>query len=378
VAIHEATPAELDGWDARTVEVPGGDVYQSVAWARYRERHGWRPRFLVFDDGFRLLSLERPWPLIGGAGAYLSRGPVGAGEPVERTAERLTAGAHHLAANGVDVVASDAEIEAATGYRALLGAAGFKPIEEVQASRDRMRLPLPDGTDEDELFASFGSSTRQLVRGAEKSGLRVVRYDARSGDGPAAGVGDGFEAPPGGSLGAAARPVFDRLYDLLREAAVRRHFHLGSKAAFVDWSMAGLAAGHVVYLEVRDGDDRLLGGATFYRHGGRLTYSHSGDRADLRPTYPGVVRLILWRAIQLAVRERLQEMDLGGVDVPGARRIPREGEEMHGLYAFKRSFGAEWLELSGNHEWVARPWRYAAGRVTGRLVGLRPGGTGSR
>jgi lipid II:glycine glycyltransferase (peptidoglycan interpeptide bridge formation enzyme) len=375
VAIHEAAQGELEGWDARTVEAAGGDVYQSVAWARYRERHGWLPRFLVFEDGFRLLSLERPWPLVGGSGAYLSRGPIAAGEPVERTAGRLRAAAGHLAGIGVDVVASDAEIEAATGYPALLRAAGFRPIEEVQASRHRMRLPLPDGADEEKLLASFGSSTRQLIRAAEKAELRVIRYDGTIGDGPAAAVGEGFEAPPAGSLGAAAQPVFERLYDLLQNAAVRRHFHLGAKAAFVDWSVAGLAAGHVVYLEVRDSDDRLLGGATFYRHGGRLTYSHSGDRAELRSTYPGVVRLILWRAIQLAVRERLHEMDLGGVDVAGARRLPTEGEEMHGLYAFKRSFGAEWLELTGNHEWVARPWRYAVGRVTGRLVGLLPGGS---
>jgi serine/alanine adding enzyme len=378
MAIHEASPGELEGWDARTVEVPAGDVYQSLAWARYRERHGWRPRFLVFDDGFRLLSLERPWPLIGGSGAYLSRGPISAGEPVEQTAGRLRAAADHLAATGVDVVASDVEIEAATGYPALVEAAGFKPIEEVQASRHRMRLQLPEGTEEEQLLASFGSSTRQLIKAAEKAGLRVLRYDASTGDGPAAAVGDGFEAPAAGGLGASARPMFEGLYDLLRDAAQRRRFNLGAKAAFVDWSMAGLAAGHVVYLEVRDPEDRVLGGATFYRHGGRLTYSHSADRADLRQTYPGVVRLILWRAIQLAVRDRLQEMDLGGVDVPGARRVPEEGEEMHGLYAFKRSFGAEWLELTGNHEWVARPWRYAAGRITGRVVGLMPGGGASR
>jgi hypothetical protein len=377
VAIHEATAEELEGWDARTVDVAGGDVYQSLTWGRYRERHGWHPRFLVFDDGFRLLSLERPWPLIGGSGAYLSRGPVAAGEPAEQTAGRLRAVADHLAANGVDVVASDAEIEAATGYPALLRDAGFRPIEEVQASRHRMRLVLADGIVEAALFASFGSTTRQLIRAAEKAGLRVIRYDAAAGDGPGAAVGDGFEAPAAGSLGPAAQPVFERLYDLLRDAAQRRHFNLGAKAGFVDWSTAGLAAGHVVYLEVRDPDDRVLGGATFYRHGGRLTYSHSGDRADLRQEYPGVVRLTLWRAIQLAVRERLQEMDLGGVDVPGARREPREGEEMHGLYAFKRSFGAEWVELTGNHEWVGRPWRYAAGRITGRIAGLMSGGSGA-
>jgi hypothetical protein len=42
---------------------------------------------------------------------------------------------------------------------------------------------------------------------------------------------------------------------------------------------------------------------------------------------------------------------------------------MLGLYEFKRSFGATWIELTGNHERVARPWRYGLGRVTGRLLG---------
>jgi lipid II:glycine glycyltransferase (peptidoglycan interpeptide bridge formation enzyme) len=56
-------------------------------------------------------------------------------------------------------------------------------------------------------------------------------------------------------------------------------------------------------------------------------------------------------------------MDLGGVDTPAARRKPEPGEEMHGLLAFKEAFGGQWVEQSGNHEWVARPWRYALGRV---------------
>ncbi len=167
--------------------------------------------------------------------------------------------------------------------------------------------------------------------------------------------------------------TFDRFYDLLAAAAERRHFHLGARRGFVDWSLAGLAAGQLVYLEVRDPDGAMLGGATFYRHGRRLTYSHSGDRVEVRRTYPGVVRLILWRAIQLAIAEGLDEVDLAGVDVPGARRIPEPDEPMYGLYAFKRSFGAEWVELAGNHEWVARRYRYLAGRAAGRLVGFGRG-----
>ena len=57
----------------------------------------------------------------------------------------------------------------------------------------------------------------------------------------------------------------------------------------------------------------------------------------------------------------------------GARREPLAGEEMIGLYDFKRSFGATWIELTGNHERVARAWRYGLGRLTGRLPGRLPG-----
>ncbi len=374
-AIRDATPDELLDWDSRTVDVPGGNVYQSLAWARHRERLGWRPRFLVSADGSRLLALVRPWRGIGGAGAYIPRGPVLGSGSVQAAAERLVAAAEHLAASGVDVVASDAEIEAATGYGAIIEASGFRPIEEVQPSRHRVALALPAGTTEASAFRAMGESARQSVRYAERAGLRVVRWDIRSGHGDGAPVGDGFEAPEA-PLGTASRDAFDRLYDLLAAAADRRHFRLLPRAPFVEWSIAALQAGHVVLLEVVDPDGLQLGGATFYRHGGRLTYSHSGDRADLRRARPGVPHLLVWRAIQLAIRDGLGEVDLAGVDVPGRRRRPVEGEEMYGLYAFKRSFGAEWVELAGNHERVIRPARYLLGRISGRLAAAGRAGRG--
>jgi len=63
-------------------------------------------------------------------------------------------------------------------------------------------------------------------------------------------------------------------------------------------------------------------------------------------------------------------MDLGGVDVAGARREPREGEPMYGLYQHKRSFGAEWLELTGAHERIIDAGRYRVGRVAARVARL--------
>ncbi|HLA17122.1 MAG TPA: GNAT family N-acetyltransferase, partial [Candidatus Limnocylindrales bacterium] len=116
-----------------------------------------------------------------------------------------------------------------------------------------------------------------------------------------------------------------------------------------------------------DGADGPIGGLVLYRHGRRLSTVQSADRLDARGPYPGVLHLLRWRAIQQAIAERCDEMDLGGADVAGARRRPNQGEPMHGLYEHKASFGARWIELSGAHELVLRPRRYAAGRVAARL-----------
>jgi hypothetical protein len=367
--VRELGPDELGDWDARTVDVPGGEVYQSRAFGAYRSRHGWRARYLALGDGGRVLALERSWPLVGGGGAYLPRGPVTGGDAPEVTAARLIAAARWLAAQGLDVVSADPAVPVPSAYPDRIAAAGFRPIEEIQPSRHRMAVALPAAASEDDLLRACDETTRRHIRGALKRGVRCVRYDALAGGDP----GEGFEAPDPADLSSAGADVMSRLYDVLAETGGRRGFRVGARGPFLDWGRTGLEAGRVVVLEMLDPDGRTLAAAMFYRHGGRLTYSHSGDRGELRRAWPGVAHLELWRALQLAHREGLGEFDLGGVDVPGARRIPVDGEPMWGLYRFKRSFGAHWVEQAGNHEWVARPWRYAAGRLTARLVGGKGG-----
>lgn len=374
--IAEATADELRDWDARTVDLPGGHVYQSRAWGETRRAAGWTPRYLAFDDGFRLLSLERPWRFIPGRGAHLARGPVSAGEPVALTAERLAAASAYLGEQGVDVVATDAQIEAATGYPDLIRAAGFRPIEEIQPSRNRMALALPLDADEATLLDSLERRVAQRIRSAERSGLRTLRWDL----GMPADPGDEFELPPlaerpTAADASAAIPALDRLYDMLNEAAERREFRVAPRARFVDWFSAGMATAQVFYLEIRSPDDQVLGGATFYRQGGRLSSAISGDRAELRKAFRGVTHLLMWRGLQIAIREHRIEMDYDGADVRGHREEPAEGDAMFGLYRFKQSFGARWIELTGNHERVIRPVRYTLGRLTGRL--RLPGSTAS-
>ena len=362
--VRPATAAELADWDERTVDRPGGHVYQSRAWAAHREASGWQSHFLVIDgDGGRppgVLALSRSWPWISGGSAYLPRGPVAAdGEDPAAVADRLAAATSFLAELGTDVLATDAEVPAENGYRDELAARGFHPIEEIQPSRHRITLPLT-GLDEEAALANASKSTRQRVRKADEGGTIVVRHDARAGDGE---VGEGFAAPSEPTAVA-----LDRFYDLLLETGERRHFSFGPRPSFLAWWVAAHRAGHLVHLEARDPEGRPLAGLLLYRHGDRLSTVHSGDHADARRDHPGALHLLRWRAIQLAIRERRREMDLGGVDVAGARREPRDGEPMWGLYQHKLSFGGHWLELAGAHERIIRPTRYRAGRVASRVA----------
>ena len=363
--LRELADAELVGWDAAAVDAPGGHVFQSRAWAAHRASGGWQPRFLAAGD-VRALALVRPWPLVGGGSAYLPRGPVGPGTPWTgdgsgaAIGETLVAAARYLASDGVDVVAADAEVAAGDeAYRAVLGAAGFRGIPEIQPSRHRTSLALPADGDAAGVLASVAKSTRQRIRQAERDGVVVTRHDARAPE------LDGFTASA-----EAADLALRRFYALLQATGERRGFVLGGVAGYVAWWLSALDAGHLVYLEAREGGvaGPVLGGLVLYRHGRRLSTAHSADVADRRRDHPGTMHLLRWRAIQLALAERRPEMDLGGVDVAGARRPPKPGEPTFGLYEHKRSFGAQWVELAGAQERVASPARYAVGRATTKLA----------
>lgn len=364
IEFHEADETELATWDERTVRPAGGHVLQSRAWAEYRARAGWRPRYLVGSDGSAILALTKPWLVVGGSSAYVSRGPVPTAD-AEVLAARLDGATRWLVADGVDVVAADPQVRAETGYAQAVERRGFRPIEEIQPSRHRLSVPLPPGTTEDDALANVTKQTRQRIRKAEGDGLEVVHYDRGAGD----VVGEGFVAAD-----RAIDEALGRFYDLLIATAERRRFEVLSRRRFLDWTTTAHAAGQVLYLEARErSDPEPIAGLVVYRHGDRLSTFLSGDRDDARDRHPGAFHLLRWRSIQLAIREGRAEMDLDGADLAGARSEPKEGDPTYGLYQHKKSFGAEWVEQAAAHERVARPARYAAGRLlaaVGRRVGI--------
>jgi hypothetical protein len=263
-----------------------------------------------------------------------------------------------LAARGVDVLAADPEVAEDDGsYRRALRAGGFRPIPEIQPSRHRMRLRLA-GEDEAAAFGAVAKGTRQRIREAERR-VVVVRHDA-----------DPRDREPFLVRGRDTEEALDRFHALMVEAGRRHAFDFPGPGDFRGWWRRSISAGHAVYLEAREGgrNGEVLGGLLLYRHGSRLSTQHAADVVARRADRPGTMHLLRWRAIQLAIAEGRTELDMGGVDVAGARRIPARGEPTYGLYEHKRSFGAEWLALAGAHERVARGWRYAAGRATTRAA----------
>ncbi len=362
-----ATESELVDWDAHTVTVPGGHAYQSRAWAQQRARLGWAPLHVVIDDDHRALVLVRRAPLVGSASAYVPRGPVAADKDRSAAARVATLADWLAREHGVDVLATDAEVPAGdASYGRALVAVGFQPIPEIQPSRHRISLAFPPGTDDAAVRSGVAKSTRQRFDRAVRDGIVVTRFDAGGWTGDGDDAGQLFATPPAGALDVA----LERFADLLTATGARRGFRFGPRGVFIDWWRAAHGAGMLVYLAAHDPavPERTLGGLLLYRHGDRLSTVHSGDAEGVRDSHPGVMHLLRWRAIQLAIREGRSEMDLGGVDVGPDHAEPAEGTPMAGLYEHKRSFGASWVAMTGAHERVARPWRAQAARVTTRLA----------
>ena len=338
--IASVSPTAPDGWDDRAVEPLGGHVLQGTAWAAHRASLGWSPQFVTFDDDRVALVLTHPQPPIPGFVAYAPRGPIAAGDPPDAVAARAVALARWARNAGGTILAVDPEMDAESGYESVLAAGGFAETEEIQPSRDRLVLAFEPGDDEVAVHAQFSKSTRQRIRAAESAGTTVVEDAA----------GEHLEA----------------LGELMGAMADRKHFTVAAEQGFVRWWRRVLETPYGrFWVALHDG--RLVGGLIAYRQGGHFATAFSADRSELRKELPGTMHLLRWHVIREALRAGFTSIDLGGVDVRGARHKPEKGEPTYGLWEHKASFGAEWVESAPAHEVVLRPWVYRAGLAAGRV-----------
>ena len=327
------------GWDARAVEPPGGHVLQGTAWAAHRASLGWSPQFVTFESGRVGLVLTHRQPPLPGFTAYAPRGPIAAGDPVERHVARIAATAAWLRGLGATILAVDPELDADPAYDAALAAHGFAATEEIQPSRHRLVVTFEPGDDEAAVLARVAKQTRQRIRAAEGAGIRIEED--------------------------AAGRHLDAFGTLLDRTAERKQFAFSAEQGFVRWWRTVLATEYATFW-VALRDEQLLGGLIAYRQGGHLATAFSADDASLRRDLPGTMHLLRWHVIREALASGAPSIDLGGVDVRGAREQPKKGAPNHGMWEHKASFGAEWVESAAAHELVLRPAIYRLGLLAGR------------
>jgi lipid II:glycine glycyltransferase (peptidoglycan interpeptide bridge formation enzyme) len=215
-----------------------------------------------------------------------------------------------------------------------MDAIGSRVADELDPSIHVMRLDL-EGATHESLWEGLSKSTRQRIRTAEST--VTVRED-RSGD------------------------RFEGMAALLRERADVLGIGLQEGQGYLrGWRVlieAGLAR-----LLVAEHDDELIGGLFIHLHGGIHATAYSADRADRRKDLPGAMHLVRWKAITDALDQGARAIELGGVDLPGHRDPPSQGDPTWGLYEHKRSFGARWVERSPARRFVLRPWADRAARL---------------
>ena len=364
------------------VDAPGGHVLQSRAWAEHRAARGLAaalPRGR--GRAARLVLTARGRSLPGGS-AYVPRGPVGAGTSRgSRGARRAGRGPDHRRGAGRHRRTPRRRRRRRPGRRPggrrrrrRLRDRAVRPRASTRSPRSSRpatgwRSPLAAARTRRPVFDGIAKATRQRIRRAERDGVVVLRWDAAAGD--LRGV-----RPRDRGGRRRARP-------LLRAAARDRRPARASgspgPAEFTAWWRRALAAGHLVYLEAREGapDGDVLGGLVLYRHGTRLSTAHSADRAERRRDHPGTMHLLRWRAIQLALAEGCNRDGPRGRGRCRARgACPVEGEPTFGLYEHKRSFGAQWV-AAGRRAGARHPRlavrRRAGDDQAGRGRGAREG-----
>jgi lipid II:glycine glycyltransferase (peptidoglycan interpeptide bridge formation enzyme) len=330
-----------EGWDARAVQVRGGHVMQSVAWADYRRSLGAEPRFLSFDDGRAVLATLRRTPGLPGVEAVVRRGPAHLDEPATTAAARAAGLAAWAREQGARDLFLDPERPADRTWEDAMDAAGFRVSEGLEPSIHVMRLDFEPDMEEEMLFARLSKSTRQRVRAAEREGTSVL--DDRAGE------------------------RLEELVVLMRERADALGIPLRADSDYLRGWRALLGAG-LARLLLADHDGQLVGGLFLYRQGGLHATAYSADKADSRTDLPGTMHLLRWTAIRDALREGASAIELGGVDLPGQRRPPRPGEPGYGLFEHKRGFGAIWLERTPARRIVLRPAAERLARSRRRVI----------
>lgn len=318
---------------------PKCNFMQSLEWGQVKEN--WQKEVLVVRDaagqirsGIQIFIRKAPGLPI--SIFYAPRGPV-AYEQNEEDIHDLLSGVRTLAKEyhaysfkiDPDVEASDHR------FRSLLLEEGFIPLEEHSGLGNTQpkfvsRLDIA-GKTMDQVFMGFTSKARYNTRVARRKGVAVR----------VAGIED--------------LPVF---YELLEETGRRDGFPV-RRLEYYERLLRKMGPHARLYLA--DYQGQTLSGAIAISYGDRTWYLYGASTQNHREVMPNY--LLQYEMIRWAVEQGHCIYDFRGISGDLSKDNP-----LYGLYRFKRGFGCNVTELTGEYELVLNRPLY---RLAGFALALR-------
>lgn len=311
------------------------DFLQSWAWGELKAKTGWVPHRLQIAGPHGTAAvcslLERRLPGLGPL-LYAPRGPIVNWDDavaVDAALEALVAFSRQRRAIALKL--DPAVPESHPGCASALRRHGLRLVESGPAfegvqPRFVMHLPLV-GRNEADVLAGMQTKTRYNIRLAERRGV-VVR------SGTAADMG--------------------AFYALLTETARRDGFLVRGPGYFDAMWNTCLATG-LGWLLLAEAEGALLAGAIVFRFGACSWYLYGASANRQRDRMPAYA--VQWAAIRRSLAAGCRWYDLRGVSGDLSADAP-----LHGLYRFKKGFGADLVTYVGEWDRPLRPAAYLLAR----------------
>jgi lipid II:glycine glycyltransferase (peptidoglycan interpeptide bridge formation enzyme) len=314
-------------WNTALATLPLAHVLQTWEWGQFKSRHGWAPRYLLWNDDAgqpraAALVLRRQLSRLPLCVIYVPKGPAMdyADAPLVR---QVLSDLEHLARQSHAIfIKIDPDLEPLQRI-GNLRKGWIESAEQIQF-RNTMEIDLRRS--EDDLLAAMHQKTRYNIRLAQKRSVTV-----RTGT-----LAD-----------------LELLYAMYDETARRDGFIIRPLEYYADeWGtliQAGLAQPLIAQVE-----QTPVAGMVLFHFAQRAYYFIGMSRdvhRNLMPAY-----LLQWEAMR---RARAQGCTV--YDMWGAPDQLDESDPMWGVYRFKQGFGAQFVQHRGAYDYAAvRPfyWLY--------------------
>lgn len=312
--LRPATESEIGQWDELVVANPdGGHFLQTKAWAEFRSGRGYKPHFLIFEDGeikVAVLFLERK---VSGFGAfwYAPKGPgVIDIKQLDRFLEALRQSQPKACFARVEPTVL---FDTANAKSRVL-----EPLVAARAQILKATIVVNIGGDEDDVIASFKQKTRYNVRLAERKGVTVEAVEASEAN-------------------------LNKMYDLMTATQQRAGYFLHTREYFLDMWRAFAEAGQG-QLFFASYQGQVLAGVFAIYLGQKAWYKDGGstrEHSNVMAPY-----LLQWEVMKWLRSKGVVSYDMVGV----APRSESGHHIMDSLEHFKSGFSQDVVEWIGTYD----------------------------